>query len=99
MEAVGASNISAFLTSAKLHTVTFLHMQQGSPFIAPLDKDMVKLILRLLRSATFQGTAQLLTAIANTDNEMHAPEGLLKVIYGFDQPDKVLATAAQSTSN
>eukprot|EP00775_Hariotina_reticulata_P011340 gene11340-11489_t len=49
-----------------------------SPFMAPIDKDMVKLILRLLKSATSQGTAQLLAAIANMDNEMHAPNGLLK---------------------
>jgi hypothetical protein len=39
----------------------------------------VKLILRMLKSATFQGAAPLLAAIASTDADTHAPVGLLKV--------------------
>uniref|UniRef100_A0A383W6D0 TOG domain-containing protein n=1 Tax=Tetradesmus obliquus TaxID=3088 RepID=A0A383W6D0_TETOB len=49
-----------------------------APCIGPLDKELVKLILRMLKSATFQGTAPLLAAIASTDADTHAPVGLLK---------------------
>lgn len=50
-----------------------------SPSLGPLDKDLVKLILKLLRSPSFLGSAQLLAAIASTDTEMRVPGGLLKV--------------------
>jgi hypothetical protein len=50
-----------------------------SPYLGPLDKDLVKVILKLLRSPSFLGTAQLLAAIASTDAEQKAPMGLLKV--------------------
>ncbi|WIA33121.1 hypothetical protein OEZ86_006273 [Tetradesmus obliquus] len=49
-----------------------------APCIGPLDKELVKLILRMLKSATFQGTAPLLAAIASTYADTHAPVGLLK---------------------
>lgn len=44
-----------------------------------LDKDLVKTLLRLLRSSTFQGGASLLAAIASTDPATRQPVGLLKV--------------------
>lgn len=56
-----------------------MHTVQVAPCIGPLDKELVKLILRMLKSATFQGTAPLLAAIASTDADTHAPVGLLKV--------------------
>lgn len=52
---------------------------QMSPFLGPLDKELVKLLLKLLRSPAFLGTAQLLAAIASTDAELRTPIGLLKV--------------------
>jgi hypothetical protein len=52
---------------------------QVSPCIGPLDRELVKLILRMLKSATFQGAAPLLAAIASTNADTHAPVGLLKV--------------------
>lgn len=54
-----------------------------SPFLGPLDKDLVKLIIKLLKSPAFFGTAQLLAAIASTDVELRAPVGLLKVCARF----------------
>jgi hypothetical protein len=56
-----------------------MHCVQVAPCIGPLDRELVKLILRMLKSATFQGTAPLLAAIASTDADTHAPIGLLKV--------------------
>lgn len=52
---------------------------QVAPWLAPLDRDLVKLILRLLKSPAFLGTAQLLAAIASTDANAAAATGLLKV--------------------
>ncbi|WIA12977.1 hypothetical protein OEZ85_006589 [Tetradesmus obliquus] len=57
-----------------------------APCIGPLDKELVKLILRMLKSATFQGTAPLLAAIASTDADTHAPVGLLKAGAGAFLP-------------
>lgn len=37
------------------------------------------MLLKLLRSPAFLGTAQLLAAIASTDAELRTPVGLLKV--------------------
>lgn len=53
---------------------------QVCPYIGPLDKELVKLILRLLKSSAFLGTAQLLAAIASTDADSHSAVGLLKVM-------------------
>lgn len=50
-----------------------------SPFLGPLDKELVKVLLKLLRIPAFLGTAQLLAAIASTDAELRTPVGLLKV--------------------
>jgi hypothetical protein len=50
-----------------------------SPFLGPLDKDLVKLIIKLLKSTSFLGAAQLLTAVASTDAELRTPVGLVKV--------------------
>ena len=52
---------------------------QMAPYLGPLDKELVKTILKLLRSASFLGTAQLLSAVASTDADMRMPVGLLKV--------------------
>jgi hypothetical protein len=52
---------------------------QMSPFLGPLDKDLVKLIIKLLKSPAFLGAAQLLAAVASTDAELRTPVGLLKV--------------------
>lgn len=56
---------------------------QMSPFLGPLDKDLVKLIIKLLRSPAFLGAAQLLAAVASTDAELRTPVGLLKVTHGW----------------
>jgi hypothetical protein len=50
-----------------------------SPFLGPLDKDLVKTLIKLLKSPAFLGTAQLLAAVASTDAELRTPVGLLKV--------------------
>lgn len=50
-----------------------------SPFLGPLDKELVKVILKLLRSASFLGTAQLLAAIASVEVDARMPVGLMKV--------------------
>jgi hypothetical protein len=55
---------------------------QVAPCIGPLDRELVKLILRMLKSATFQGAAPLLAAVASTNPDTHAPVGLLKVGKG-----------------
>lgn len=55
------------------------YVVQMSPFLSPLDKELVKVILKLLRSSAFLGTAQLLAAIASTDPDTRVPVGLLKV--------------------
>jgi hypothetical protein len=47
--------------------------------LAPLDRDLVKLILRLLKSGQFLATAQLLAAVASTSADTQAAGGLLKV--------------------
>lgn len=52
---------------------------QIAPCIGALDGELVKLILRLLRSSTFQGTAALLSAVASISTEDQKPVGLLKV--------------------
>lgn len=59
--------------------VEFSATAQIGPCIGPLDSDLVKLILRLLKSSTFQGTAALLSAVASIGNEDQKPMGLLKV--------------------
>lgn len=59
--------------------LTCHYVMQMSPFLSPLDKELVKVILKLLRSSAFLGTAQLLAAIASTDPDTRVPVGLLKV--------------------
>lgn len=54
-------------------------LMQMSPFLGPLDKDLVKTLIKLLKSPAFLGTAQLLAAVASTDAELRTPVGLLKV--------------------
>jgi hypothetical protein len=55
---------------------------QLSPYLAPLDKDLVKVILRLLKSSTFTATPALLAALASSHHERKTPHGLLKVRAG-----------------
>jgi hypothetical protein len=50
-----------------------------SPYLAGLDPELVKLLLRLLRSPTFLGAPALLSALACTDAESQHPVGLCKV--------------------
>lgn len=52
---------------------------QLAPLLQPLDRDLVKVLLRCLRSATFHGSPALLAALASTANESRQPQGLLKV--------------------
>ena len=60
-----------------------MHMQL-SPYLAPLDKDLVKVVLRLLKSSTFAATPGLLAALASSHHERKTPQGLLKVSEGID---------------
>jgi hypothetical protein len=52
-----------------------------APLLQPLDKEIVKALVRWLRSATFQGTAALLAAVANTGaaGDARQADGLLRV--------------------
>jgi hypothetical protein len=56
---------------------------QLAPVLLPLDKDLVKALLRCLRNPAFQGSAALLAALAGTGaGERRGAEGLLRVRAG-----------------
>lgn len=49
-----------------------------SDFLAPLQKDLIKEILRFLKNPNFYAKANLLQAVASFDGE---PQGILKVPF------------------
>lgn len=79
MHAIAADHIKLIRQTGLVHP-TVVHMHQTAHLLSPLDKDLVKALLRCLRSTSFQGSAYLLAALANTGTgDVRRTEGLLKV--------------------